>query len=95
MSRGLREKVDVEELFASRARVRILRIILKEGQATITRLAREAGLNNRRVAEHMRALSRLGIVEERKYGRLRLYELRHKDPRVGALREIMEALERL
>lgn len=87
--------MNVEELCASRARIKILRIILREGQASITRLAREARLNNKRVAYHMKALEKLGIVEERKFGRLRVYELRYNDPRVSALRNIFEALERL
>ncbi|MEM0366793.1 MAG: winged helix-turn-helix domain-containing protein [Acidilobaceae archaeon] len=87
--------MDIEELFSSRGRVRLLKILLKEGQSTITRLARETGLNHKKLIEYLEILKKHGIVEERRYGRLRLYEINYKNPRVSALREIFKMIEEL
>ncbi|MEN2999489.1 MAG: ArsR family transcriptional regulator [Acidilobaceae archaeon] len=87
--------MELEEICAGKGRVKVLRILLKEGHATVTKLARESGLNHARLLQHLRALERMGLVEERRYGRIRLYEIRYKDPRVGALKEAFEVLERL
>ncbi|MCX8195914.1 MAG: helix-turn-helix domain-containing protein [Acidilobaceae archaeon] len=87
--------MELEELCGGRGRVKVLRALLRDGHATVTRLARETGLNHSRLLQHLRALQKLGILEERRYGRIRLYELNYKDPRVGALREAFELLEKL
>ncbi|MCS7107129.1 MAG: winged helix-turn-helix domain-containing protein [Acidilobaceae archaeon] len=87
--------MELEEICAGKGRVKVLKLLLKEGHATVTRLARETGLNHARLLEHLRALEKMGLVEERRYGRIRLYEIKYKDPRVGALKEAFEVLERL
>jgi DNA-binding transcriptional ArsR family regulator len=45
------------------------------------------------VVKHLEELKRMGLVEERRYGRLRIYEINLRDPRVSALRDIIRSLE--
>ncbi|MFZ8793774.1 MAG: ArsR/SmtB family transcription factor [Acidilobaceae archaeon] len=85
--------MELERLLASKGRVRILRILLNEGQVNISRLIRETGLHHRLVVKHLEELKRMGLVEERRYGRLRIYEINLRDPRVSALRDIIRSLE--
>ncbi len=85
--------MDVEKLLASKGRVRILRILLKEGQVNISRLVRETGLHHRLIVKHLEELKKMGLVEERRYGRLRVYEINLSDPRVSALRDLLRSLE--
>jgi len=85
----------LEELLSSKGRVRILRVLLEEGQVNVTRLVRATGLHHRLVVRHLEELKRMGLVEERRYGRLRIYEVNLKDPRVSALRELLRSLEKV
>ncbi|MEB3806332.1 MAG: winged helix-turn-helix transcriptional regulator [Desulfurococcales archaeon] len=87
--------MDLEELFESKGRFRILRFLLKEGQANISRIIRETKLPYRLVKAHLDRLVELGIVHEHTYGRLRLYEVNLGDPRINATRKLLEELERL
>lgn len=87
--------MDVEELFCKSGRVRVLRVLLEKGSINVTRLVKETGLHYRVVMEHVEYLKRLGLVEERRYGRLRIVEVNLGDPRVSALREILRSLEAL
>jgi len=87
--------MSLEELLSSKGRVRILRILLEEGQVNVTRLVRVTGLHHRLVVKHLEELKRMGLVEERRYGRLRVYEVNFKDPRVSALRELLRSLEKV
>jgi len=87
--------VDVERLFSGKGRVKILKILLEEGQVNITRLVKETGLHHRLVVRHLEELKELGIVTERRYNRMRLYEVDLKDPKISTLREILRALEAL
>ncbi|MCC6044370.1 MAG: ArsR/SmtB family transcription factor [Acidilobaceae archaeon] len=85
--------MELERLLSSKGRVRVLRILLREGQVNISRLIRETGLHHRLVVKHLEELKRMGLVEERRYGRLRIYEANLQDPRVSALRELLKTLE--
>lgn len=87
--------MDVERLFSGKGRVKILKILLEEGQVNITRLVKETGLHHRLVVRHLEELKELGIVTERRYNRMRLYEVDLKDPKISTLREILRALEAL
>jgi len=85
--------MELEELLSSKGRVRVLKVLLRDGQANISRLIRETGLHHRLVVKHLEELKRIGLVEERRYGRLRIYEINLRDPRVSALRDLLRSLE--
>lgn len=87
--------MSLEKLLSSKGRVRILKVLLEEEQVNITRLVRETGLHHRLVVRHLEELKEMGLVEERRYGRLRVFEVNLKDPRVSALRELLRSIERI
>ncbi len=87
--------MDLEVFFESKGRFRVFRFLLEEGQANISRIVRETGLPHRLVIKHLEALKEHNIVSERRYGRLRLFEVDLGDPRISATREILRELERL
>ena len=87
--------VDVEKLLSSKGRLRILRLLFSEGQANISRIIKETGLHYRLVTKHLEELKSMGIVVEKKYGRLRIFEVDLTDPRNSALKELLDRLERL
>lgn len=85
----------VEDLLSSRGRVKVLKVLLNEGQANITRIVRESGLNHRLVEKHLEELVKMGIVQERRYGRLRMFMVDLRDPKVSGLSEVLRQLESL
>ena len=87
--------MDIEVLFESKGRFRVLRFLLQEGQANISRIVRETGLPHRLVKKHLEELSKQGIVKERRYGRLRLFEVNLEDPRISATKNLIEELEKI
>jgi DNA-binding transcriptional ArsR family regulator len=87
--------LDIEVLFESKGRFRVLRYLLREGQANISRIVRETGLPHRLVKKHLEQLVRHGIVVERRYGRLRLFEVNLEDPRISATKNLIRELEEL
>jgi len=56
-------------------RSKIIDVLGKYGELNITKLARYTGMNYRVVARYLTELVKQGIVEERRYGRLRLFRL--------------------
>ncbi|MET1160182.1 MAG: winged helix-turn-helix domain-containing protein [Thermoprotei archaeon] len=55
---------------------KILEVLEKYGELNATRIARLAGLNYRVAIKYLKELLEEGIVEERRYGRLRLFKLK-------------------
>ncbi len=56
----------------------ILDILSKYGELNITRIVRYTGLHFRTVTRKLKDLVVNGYVEERRYGRLRLYRIKGK-----------------
>ncbi|MGC9072382.1 MAG: winged helix-turn-helix domain-containing protein [Acidilobus sp.] len=87
--------MDLERLLSSKGKVRVLKVLLNEGQANITRIVKETGLNHALVERHLRDLVDMGIVQERRYGRMRVFIVDLRDPKVSGLYEVIRQLENL
>ncbi len=83
----------IEDLFSSRIRVRVLRALIKYKEVNITKLSRELGVNYKVIEYHVEALKRLGIAEEKRFGRIRIIRLSEGDPRVLAIERFFSELE--
>lgn len=87
--------MDIEEIFGSRGRIKILKIILKEEEVNITRLVKLSGLHYNLVKRHVEYLSSLGIIKVKNIGRIKIVEANFEDPRVVALRDLIRTIESL
>ncbi len=85
----------IESLFSSRIRVRVLRALIKYREVNITKLSRELGVNYKVIEYHVEALKRLGIAEEKRFGRIRIIRLSEGDPRVLAIERFFTELEQI
>ena len=71
MSRG---RVDAEEILGSRGRIRVLRVLAESGELNISEVSRRTGLNYTSVERHLVKLEKLGLVREKRYGRIRIFQ---------------------
>lgn len=81
----------LEEALSSKGRVRVLRVLMEAGELNASEIARRANLNYSTALSHLLALKRVGLVEERKYGRIRIFKIADNG-RVEYLRELFKAL---
>ncbi len=86
-------KLDIEEVFASRGRTRVLNLLIHNIEMSISSIAQQGGLNHRNVQVHLEVLIKLGLVQEKKFGRIRIFRLRAEDKRVNALKNLVEFWE--
>ncbi len=63
------------EAMKSKTRIRILKYIMKVGGANISRISRELGISYTSAERNLEALSRAGILEEVRLGRVRVYKI--------------------
>ncbi len=82
----------LEEVFASKGRLKVLLVLLRLGEANITKIVKETGLNHKLVEEHLSRLVELGLVHEKRYGRLRVFSINTSNPKTIILRELLYSL---
>ncbi|MGC8542501.1 MAG: ArsR family transcriptional regulator [Vulcanisaeta sp.] len=83
----------IENVFSSRIRIRIIRALIKYREINITKLSRELNVNHKVIEYHIEALKRLGVAEEKRFGRIRIIKLSENDPRVLAIERLFLELE--
>jgi DNA-binding transcriptional ArsR family regulator len=78
-----------DELFSSKGRVKVLRKLLSEGEMNLSQLIRATGLNYVTVTKHLKYLKEVGLVEELRIGRARIYRPKWVNPRTRLLEELI------
>ncbi len=81
------------EILGSKGKIKILKLLVREGEANITKIVRETGLRHSLVEKHLEDLIRLGIVVEKRIGRLRIFSLNLQNPRTQSIVELIRRLE--
>ncbi len=70
----------IERSLSSRGRIRLLYLLAKHEMLNITSLAKEAHLSFEVTRRHLCNLLELGIVEEHRLGRIRIFRLNKTHP---------------
>lgn len=80
----------IEDVFSSKGRVRLLRILAEIGELNISEIARRAGLNYATTLSHLQVLENVGLVGHKKFGRIQIYYFNDNDPKAETIRKMME-----
>lgn len=69
-----RNKNIVEEILGSKGRIRVLRVLSESTELNISEISRRTGLNYTSVERHLVKLEKFGIVKEKRYGKIRIFQ---------------------
>jgi DNA-binding transcriptional ArsR family regulator len=81
--------VPVEEILSSKGRIRIIRMLLKNGELNVSKIVRLSRLNHNSVVHHLDLLKRAGLVHEKDFGRIRIYRIRNENLIVKAMKSFI------
>jgi DNA-binding transcriptional ArsR family regulator len=84
--------MEIEEVFSSKSRMKILKLIYTLGQLNVSDVARRVKINFASTSAHLKILEAEGILEERKYGRVRMYRF-SENPKAKVTIQLIEAWE--
>jgi len=73
-----RAGVDAEDLLGSRGRIRVLRVLAESGELNISEVTRRTGMNYTSVERHLKRLKEMGLLSEKRYGKIRIFEATFK-----------------
>lgn len=73
--------------------MKILKLIERLGELNVSDVARRIGVNFTTTSRHLRILEEEGILQERTYGRIRMYRFNQNSLRAKAVQALIEAWE--
>lgn len=85
--------MNAEDFFCSRLRMKILKILSEVGELNISGIARRLGVNYGTTNKHLKVLESEGIVQHKRFGRIRIYRLNQHSPKTKAIRNLLEVWE--
>ncbi|MCK5628604.1 winged helix-turn-helix transcriptional regulator [Candidatus Bathyarchaeota archaeon] len=86
--------MQVEEVFSSKPRMKIMKIIAHLGELNISEIARRIKVNYSTTNQHLRVLEDENIFRQRTYGRIRLYRFNEHSPKAKAVKNLIEVWEK-
>jgi DNA-binding transcriptional ArsR family regulator len=88
-----KEKYLIEEIFGSKARVKILKTLAKNNELTISLIINKTRLNYSNVMKHLNLLKDLDLVQEKKFGRIKIYRYKIENIKARSLKKFIDIWE--
>ena len=85
--------MELEEVFSSKPRIKILKLIYQLGQLNVSDVARRTKMNYAATAEHLKILESEGILQVHVYGRVHMYRFCEGSARARAVQSLIDAWE--
>ncbi len=82
--------MELEEVFSSKPRMKILKLIARLGELNVSDVARRIGLNFATTSKHLQLLEGEGILQQRTYGRIRMYRFNQASAKSKAVQALIE-----
>jgi DNA-binding transcriptional ArsR family regulator len=82
--------MELEQVFSSKPRMKILKLVYQLGQLNVSDLARRIKINYTATAGHLKILEKEGILEARVYGRVHMYRFSDSE-KAKAVAALIEA----
>jgi len=85
--------MNVEDVFCSRLRIEILKILFNVGELNVSEIARRLGINYVSASKHLKILEDEGILQRKMFGRISLYRVNEQSPKAKALQNLIDVWE--
>lgn len=86
---------EVERLFSSYGRAKVLAIILDSGELNISEITRRSGLSHSSAAKHLEFLVASGLITEKRFNRIRIFKVDYANPLVSVLNRFLTDWKRV
>ena len=73
--------------------MKILKLIARLGELNVSDVARRIGVNFTTTSKHLRVLEEEGILQQRTYGRIRMYRFNQASAKAKAVQDLIETWE--
>ncbi|MFW9879224.1 MAG: ArsR family transcriptional regulator [Candidatus Thorarchaeota archaeon] len=88
-----KEKFLIEDLLGSKARVKILKTLAQNEELTMSLIISQTRLNYSNVVKHLDYLKSLDLIQEKKFGRIKIFRYRMENIKARSLKKFIEIWE--
>jgi len=85
--------MNIEEVFCSKLRMKILKMLEQVGELNVTEIARRLGVNYETTYRHLKLLENEEVLFHKRFGRIRLYRINERSPKAKALENLLAVWE--
>ena len=85
--------VYIEDIFSSRGRTKIIKLLALRDELNISKIVELTGLNHLSVKTHLFYFKEIDFVQEKKYGRIRIYRFKTENLKAKALKNLIKFWE--
>ncbi len=82
--------MEIEEVFSSKPRMKILKLLSRLGALNVSEIARRINLNYSTTNKHLKLLEDEGVIQQRHYGRIRIYRFNEVSPKAHAVQNLID-----
>ncbi|MGD8565421.1 MAG: winged helix-turn-helix domain-containing protein [Candidatus Bathyarchaeota archaeon] len=82
--------MNIEDVFSSRLRIKILKILALTGELNVSEIARRLGVNYKTTRKHLEVLENENMIKHKLFGRIRLYKLNKRSPKTEAIQTLIQ-----
>ena len=86
----INKKTEIEDVLSSRGRVRILKLLAELGELNVSAISRTINLNHSAVKEHLRFLTEVGLIKEKRFGRILIYQFEESNILAQSLKQVFK-----
>lgn len=83
----------IEDLFSSKGRIKIIKALVIHEELTISLLIKKTKLNHVSVSKHLEYLKSIDLVQEKKFGRIRIFRYKLENLKARALKNLINIIE--
>jgi len=80
----------IEEVLSSKGRVVILKTLAEMEELNISAIARVANLNHSTATQHLNFLTKAGLLQEKRFGRIRIFRYCTENLKARTLKRLFE-----
>ena len=85
--------MNIEDVFSSKLRMKILKILHNVGELNVSEIARRLNVNYMSASKHMKILEDEDILQHKLFGRIRLYRFNEQSPKAKAVQNLIDIWE--
>ena len=89
----IKEINSIEDILGSKARMKIIKTLVLNGELNISKIISKTHLNHTIVLKHLDFLKSCDLVQEKKFGRIRIYRYKIENVKARSLKKFIEIWE--
>ena len=82
-----------ENVFGSKARVKILKTLAKNSELSISQVIKNTNLNHSSVIKHLDFLKKINLIQEKNFGRIKILRFKIENLKAKSFKKFVEIWE--